>query len=84
MEVYPWAWVFFVPFIIVTSFAVLNLFIALIVNSLQVIHEEEERALQQEIEAAVASDHRDLMEEMAGLRREIRELRAALSEKSHS
>lgn len=33
MEVYPWAWVFFVPFIIVTSFAVLNLFIALIVNS---------------------------------------------------
>ena len=33
MEVYPLAWIFFVPFVIVTSFAVLNLFIALIVNS---------------------------------------------------
>ena len=34
MEVYPVAWLFFVPFILLTSFAVLNLFIAIIVNSM--------------------------------------------------
>jgi hypothetical protein len=31
---YPWAWAFFVLFIIVTAFAVLNLFVAIIVNAM--------------------------------------------------
>lgn len=31
-------WLFFVPFIFATSFTVLNLFIALIVNSMQSLH----------------------------------------------
>ena len=35
MEQHPGAWAFFVPFIVVTTFTVLNLFIALIVNSMQ-------------------------------------------------
>ena len=78
MEVHPWAWVFFVPFIIVTSFAVLNLFIALIVNSLQAIHDAEAQELHHEIEEAAAHDRQDLAAQMAGLRQEIRDLRRAL------
>ncbi|MEM7777924.1 MAG: ion transporter [Pseudomonadota bacterium] len=35
MELFPYAWAFFVPFIIVTSFAVLNLFIGIIVDAMQ-------------------------------------------------
>jgi len=35
MEVYPFAWIFFVPFILITSFAVLNLFIGIIVDAMQ-------------------------------------------------
>jgi voltage-gated sodium channel len=35
MEVYPYAWAFFVPFILMTTFAVMNLLIGLIVNSMQ-------------------------------------------------
>ena len=35
METFPNAWLVFVPFILVTSFAVLNLFIAVIVNAMQ-------------------------------------------------
>ncbi|MAV88638.1 MAG: ion transporter [Rhodospirillaceae bacterium] len=35
MIVYPLAWVFFVPFILITSFAVLNLFIGIIVDAMQ-------------------------------------------------
>jgi voltage-gated sodium channel len=42
MEVYPYAWVFFVPFILVTTFAVVNLLVGLIVNSMQDAHNEEE------------------------------------------
>ncbi|MGA9432810.1 MAG: ion transporter [Roseobacter sp.] len=41
MEVYPYAWAFFVPFIMVTTFAVVNLLVGLIVNSMQDAHQEE-------------------------------------------
>ncbi|MDA7423432.1 ion transporter [Thalassococcus lentus] len=42
MEVYPYAWAFFVPFIMVTTFAVVNLLVGLIVNSMQDAHTQEE------------------------------------------
>ncbi|QAX31444.1 ion transporter [Leisingera sp. NJS204] len=42
MEVHPHAWAFFVPFIMVTTFAVVNLLVGLIVNSMQDAHGEEE------------------------------------------
>ncbi|GGH28951.1 voltage-gated sodium channel [Cribrihabitans marinus] len=42
MEVYPHAWVFFVPFILITTFAVVNLLVGLIVNSMQDAHHAEE------------------------------------------
>jgi len=41
MELFPLSWIFFLPFIIITSFAVLNLFIGIIVDAMQVMHEEE-------------------------------------------
>ena len=44
MEVYPYAWVFFVPFILVTTFAVVNLVVGLIVNSMQDAHMQESNA----------------------------------------
>ena len=44
MDVYPYAWAFFVPFILVTTFAVVNLVVGLIVNSMQDAHAEEEVA----------------------------------------
>ena len=44
MEVYPYAWAFFVPFIMVTTFAVVNLLVGLIVNSMQDAHSVEEVA----------------------------------------
>ena len=39
MELFPYSWIFFVPFIIITSFAVLNLFIGIIVDAMQTSHE---------------------------------------------
>ena len=44
MEVYPYAWAFFVPFILSTTFVVLNLVVGLIVNSMQDAHHEEDAA----------------------------------------
>ncbi|WP_370274496.1 ion transporter, partial [Pararhodobacter marinus] len=44
MAVYPYAWAFFVPFILITTFAVVNLLVGLIVNSMQDAHNEESSA----------------------------------------
>ncbi len=60
MDLFPFAWVFFVPFVLVTSFVVLNLFIAIIVNAM---HEEQSK------EEAQRGD--DLAREIALLRQEI-------------
>ncbi|WP_292023083.1 ion transporter [Maritimibacter sp. UBA3975] len=44
MDVHPEAWMFFVPFILITTFAVVNLVVGLIVNSMQDAHAEETNA----------------------------------------
>ena len=44
MDAYPYAWLFFVPFIMVTTFAVVNLIVGLVVNSMQDAHSEESNA----------------------------------------
>ncbi len=44
METYAYAWLFFIPFIMVTTFAVVNLLVGLIVNSMQDAHSEESNA----------------------------------------
>ena len=49
MESQPWAWTFFVPFILISSFMVLNLFIAIIVTATQSIHADEEELARQEV-----------------------------------
>ena len=73
MEVYPLAWVFFVPFVIVTSFAVLNLFIALIVNAMQATHLQDRESAEHAEETA--HDERELMlTELRALREEVRAL----------
>jgi voltage-gated sodium channel len=64
MEVYPWAWAFFVPFVLVTSFVVLNLFIAIIVNAMHEEADEEQTAQRDEI-----------LDEVRAIRREIKAMR---------
>ncbi|WP_429911495.1 ion transporter [Glycocaulis sp.] len=71
---HPLAWAFFVPFIILTSFAVLNMFIAVIVDSLQAKHFDEETERQNK-----ATDERTLLrEEVIALRGEIAELKTLM------
>jgi voltage-gated sodium channel len=44
MEAFPYSWIFFVPFILITSFAVVNLLVGLIVNSMQDAHHADDVA----------------------------------------
>jgi len=60
MEVYPQAWLFFVPFIMVTTFAVVNLLVGLIVNSMQDAHAAESNAAQDAYRDEVLQRLRDI------------------------
>lgn len=72
---HPYAWIFFVGFVIVTSFAVLNLFIAVIVDSMQSKHFDAETERQAE-----AHDEREvLIHEVRALRSELADLRALMA-----
>jgi voltage-gated sodium channel len=74
MEVHPNAWLFFVPFIVVTTFTVLNLFIALIVNSMQSLQSETSETIR--TEAEVAHDEREaLSQQIEVLTEEVRRMR---------
>lgn len=71
MEVYPTAWLFFIPFIVATSFTVLNLFIGVIVSAMEEEHEAEESAERE----ALQEDQDEILREIRALRDEVRELK---------
>ena len=75
---HPQAYLFFVPFIVISVFAVLNLFIAVLTNSMQEMQKIE---LQAE-EAIARRQSGELMGELASLRREIAAMRATLEARS--
>ncbi|MEV4382868.1 ion transporter [Streptosporangium sp. NPDC049644] len=68
MDEHPEAWVFFVAFMLVCTFVVLNLFIAVVVSAMEEEHAEE--SVQ-----ATAELGRTVLAELAALRAEVRELR---------
>lgn len=74
MEIFPYAWVFFILFILIATFIIFNLFIAVIVDS---------------ITADKDKDHRDhhhqltVKDELQEIRKEMAALRELLIEKSN-
>ena len=71
MEVHPYAWTFFVPFILIATFTMLNLFIAVVVNAMQAYHDREAE------NAAVShSEHAELLAEVRALRADLQALKS--------
>ncbi|MBX2848190.1 MAG: ion transporter [Acidiferrobacterales bacterium] len=73
MEVQPYAWVFFIPFITITTFTVLNLFIGIVVDAMATVKEAETEELHK--------DHTDIESMLADLQREVKALRAEIAQK---
>lgn len=76
MEMFPHAWLFFVVYILVSTFTMLNLFIAVVVNAMQ---QEERREHAEEVMAV--SGAAALQQEISRLRTELHELRRVLDDK---
>ena len=77
MEVYPYAWLFFVPFILVTTFAALNLLIGVIVNSMQTLHDDTAERIGVQLDTHSAQREK-LREQVVALERALQELRRKL------
>ena len=77
MAEYPYAWVFFVPFILLATFTMLNLFIGIIVDTMQIMHENE-RAQEGDREDGEERDLDAVHAEVARLRSEIHDLRLVI------
>lgn len=71
MEVYPWAWIYFVSFIIIAAFVFFNLFVAVIIGEMQKLQEAD---MKEEIhEDSLKLDI--ILNEMKNLREEINSLK---------
>lgn len=81
MEVYPWAWAFFVPFIVLSAFTVLNLFLAVIVDSMQAIQRRDDPDAESSEAAGTAASAAPALsgEQTAELRQEIADLRTTIT-----
>ncbi len=69
MEAFPFAWMLFIPFIVLTAFTVLNLFIGVIVDAMQQEHEAEARSERDALNEQMAQ----VLEEVRAMRREMKE-----------
>lgn len=78
MKEYPMSWIFFITFILITSFAVLNLFIGIIVDSMQHQGDETREAIS-DAEAETEREVDVVLKEVQGLREELKALRAEIS-----
>lgn len=79
MEQAPWAWAFFIVFILFATFTMLNLFIAIIVNAMQTFQESEHQATIDNVTQAGQSVEQALHQEVKVLREELREIKTLLN-----
>jgi len=78
MEQYPYAWAFFIPFILIATFTMLNLFIAIIVNAMQTFNEQNTQETEENSEHSQQQTHTDMQIELQQLRKEIGELKSII------
>jgi voltage-gated sodium channel len=71
MEVHPYAWGFFVPFILIATFTMLNLFIGVVVSAMQSYHDAEAEHME-----GTRTEHAELLAEVRALRADLQALKS--------
>ncbi len=80
METHAYAWAFFIPFILIATFTMLNLFIAIIIDAMQSVQAGKEEQDKEAITTVVQTEHHQLSEEIQDLKRDINELKLLLQQ----
>jgi len=74
----PWAWAFFVVYILVSTFTVLNLFIAVVVNAMQDQVANDIKDTDMRLAAEAHTERAQMLAELRALRGELGELRRSV------
>lgn len=74
MAVYPFAWLYFICFILITAFVVLNLFIGIIVSTMQEKHYEEEAERTAATEAKAHKEREEMLALIRGMSERLERL----------
>ena len=82
MQNHPWAWIFFVTFIVSTTFMVLNLFIGVVVNAMQTEAMRAEAAEREAERDMIQEEAAPILNEIRSLKADVAELRKALAGKT--
>ncbi|MCX7713443.1 MAG: ion transporter [Chthoniobacterales bacterium] len=69
LQIYPYAWLFFIPFIIIATFTILNLFIGIIVSTMQELSTLPDPSLPK----------RQILETLERIERDIQDLRRQIT-----
>lgn len=83
-EIYPWAWIYFVSYVMIASFLLFNVLIAVVLTSMEAARADDERAaraLRRELkraEEAVRDEREELVDAMRSLRDAVDELEERL------
>ena len=75
MEQYPWAWLVFVPYILLTGFVVINLFVAVIVEAMSKQIRTDVQESKDEISSASKTEISDLFIEIDTLQRKVEDIK---------
>lgn len=79
METHPHAWLFFIPFILIATFTVLNLFIAIIVDAMQVMANDTVGALGKVEQRGDAGQSVSIAE----VHKQLKQIRHLLEQRGH-
>ena len=71
---FPWAWAFFIPYILITSFAVLNLFIGIIVDALHIVKEDDLKEEEAEQTKELSSEIGEVKAQLDDLQKDMKKI----------
>lgn len=72
MVMHPWSWIYFVSFVVVGTFVVINLFIAVVINNLEQVKAEQLKELRR------PASHDELLTELVATQEALTRLRARM------
>lgn len=74
MEVMPYSYLFFIPFILIATYTTLNIFIAIVVNTMNEMHHQDNMEEEQNMKEFVHEEHEHTQDKLDELQRKVDEI----------
>jgi voltage-gated sodium channel len=79
-QIAPASWIFFVSYVLIASFLVINILIAIIINSMEEVHDAERAADREKLDEELAAADGSIADRLAEIRHSLDKLETQLAE----